>query len=397
MPVFERISRWIASRRSSDVAVALSGAEVMPKAPSFGVTVSNQGAMNITAMYAGIRIRSENIASFPKNVKLKTPHGWVDAPEHPAYSLINERPNSYTNKFDFWNCINTWLDGWGNAFAIIEWGEGMIPVALYQVHPSSVRITLVNGHKYYRVTMVDPRLQWLNGMYSDYQMLHFMLVTLDGVKGENPIIRNAMALGKSVATERFASEFYERGGQIKAVMETDGHLGDDDYMAFMKHFQASAQNFDTPLLEYGIKYKQLSVNPVAAALIQSETLSIQDVARILNMPPHLLGELSHATYSNIEEQNIQFVQMSLRPTVKRLESELESKLFLGPEKALYSVKFNLDGLLRGNTQARSQFYHNAILDGYMTPNEVRDIEGLERKQGLDFFLRPLNSEVVSDE
>ena len=397
MPIFERISRWMASRRSSDVAVALSSAAALPPAPTFGINVSNQGAMNITAMYAGIRIRSENIASFPKNVKRKTSNGLVDASEHPVFRLINDKPNAFTNKFDFWNCICTWLDGWGNAYAIVDWGPNGVPRALYQVHPASVQVKVIDHRKWYMVTMVNPNFQWLNGLYSDDEMLHFMLVTLDGIKGENPIIRNAMALGKAVATEKFASEFYEKGGNIKAVMETEGHMGDDDYNAFMKHFQESSRNFDTPLLEYGIKYKALDINPVAAQLIQSETFSIQDVSRILNVPPHLLGELSHATYSNIEEQNIQFVQLSLRPTVKRLESELESKLFLGDEVNLYSVKFNLDGLLRGNTTARSAYFHNAILDGYMTPNEVRNIEGLEHAEGLDYYLRPLNSAVVGEE
>jgi len=396
MPVFERLSRWLSQRRGADVNVVPFTGEAL-KTPTFGVNVNNHSALNITALYAGIRIISENVASFPKYIKKDTAEGWVNDKLHPAFSLINQRPNSYTNKFDFWNCIVTWLVGWGNAYAIIKWGAGGVPEALYQVHPACVRITLVKGRKWYNVQMIDPNLQWLSGTYSDENMLHFMLLTLDGIKGENPIIRNAMALGKSIAQEKFASEFYEKGGQIKGIMETDGHLDDDTYLNWMKHYKNSAKNFDVPLLEYGVKYKALSVDPVAAQLIQSEVLSIQDVARILNLPPHLLGELSHATYSNIEEQNTQFVQLSLRPTVKRLEDELESKLFLGRDAGLYSVKFSLDGLMRGNTQARSAYYHNAILDGYMTPNEVRTLEGMERQEGLDFFLRPLNSEVVGED
>ena len=93
----------------------MSEAVPISRIPDFGAHVSNQSAMNITAMYAGIRIRSENIASFPKNVKRKTSQGLVDVPDHPVFSVINDRPNPFTNKFDFWNCICTWLDGWGNA------------------------------------------------------------------------------------------------------------------------------------------------------------------------------------------------------------------------------------------------------------------------------------------
>lgn len=395
MPIFKRILGGKTQRRSTSLDEAL----LMAKGamPTFGVQVNNQSALNITALYAGIRILSENIASFPKSVKFMGDDGLVNDRSHPVFRLINERPNSYTNKFDFWNCIVTWLNGWGNAYAIIKWGPGGVPEALFQVHPACVRIIMVNGVKWYQVSMGDSKLSFLDGLYKDPEMLHFMLVTLDGIKGENPIIRNAMALGKNVATEKFASDFYEKGGNIRGVMEMDGHMEDDTYIQWLKHYKHSSGNFDAPLLEYGVKYKQLSVDPVAAQLIQSEVLSIQDIARMLNIPPHLLGELSHATYSNIEEQNTQFVQLTLRPMAKRLEAEIEDKLFIGRDRGRYSVKFNLDGLMRGNTQARSTYYHNAILDGYMTPNEVRDLEGLERKDGLDFFLRPLNSEKVGED
>ena len=393
MPLFTRFSKWMASRRS-DATVTVAPDVVVNGAP-FGVSVTNQAALKVTAFYAGIRIRSENIASFPKYVKRQTKAGLVDDKRHPAYRVINVRPNSYTNKFDFWNVINTWLDGWGNAYAWIQRDGNGDPIALHQIHPTWVAgITIVNGKKWYKIVALDKDFQWLNGTYSDDDMLHFMLVTLDGIKGVNPVIYNALALGKSLATEKFASEFYERGGNLKAVLETEGNLGDKEYETFMKHFKQSARNFDTPLLEYGVKYKQLSVNPVAAALIQSETLSIQDVCRIINIPPHMVAELSHATFSNIEHQTIQFVQYSLRPTVKRLEDELERKLFTESEQEVYSVKFSLDGLLRGDTQARSSYYHNAILDGYMSRNEVRELEGLQHKDGLDDMLYPLNTGVV---
>lgn len=396
MPLFTRFSKWMASRRS-DATVTVAPDVVVNGAP-FGVSVTNQAALKVTAFYAGIRIRSENIASFPKYVKRQTKAGLVDDKRHPAYRVINVRPNSYTNKFDFWNVINTWLDGWGNAYAWIQRDGNGDPIALHQIHPTWVAgITIVNGKKWYKIVALDKDFQWLNGTYSDDDMLHFMLVTLDGIKGVNPVIYNALALGKSLATEKFASEFYERGGNLKAVLETEGNLGDKEYETFMKHFKLSARNFDTPLLEYGVKYKQLSVNPVAAALIQSETLSIQDVCRIINIPPHMVAELSHATFSNIEHQTIQFVQYSLRPTVKRLEDELERKLFTESEQEVYSVKFSLDGLLRGDTQARSSYYHNAILDGYMSRNEVREMEGLQHKDGLDDMLYPLNTGVVGKE
>lgn len=362
-----------------------------------GLAVNNDSAMKITAFYAGIRLISENVAALPKSIRRLTDSGPVSSDDLPAYRLISIRPNPYTNAYDFWNAITTWLEGWGNAFAIIKWSNLGVPLALYQVHPSCVTLTVVNGRKWYKVVMDDPDLAFLNATYSDDEMLHFMLVTLNGIMGVNPVVYNALSLGKNLATEQFGAEFYEKGGNIKAVMEVDGSMGDDAYNQFMRHFKQSSANFETPLLEYGIKYKQLSVNPVAAQLVQSETFSLQDVCRILNIPPHMIGELSHATFSNIEHQTIQFVQYTLRPIVKRFEMEMESKLFASKDIGKYDVKFVLDGLLRGDTAARSTYYHNAILDGYMSRNEVRELEGLQHKEGLDEMLYPLNTGIVGKE
>ena len=380
------------------MTVAPSGSVTVPPPVDYGQHVCNSTAMKITAFYAGIRLISENIASLPRSVRRKTDKGQEAAEDHPAYRLVAVRPNDYTNTFDFWNCVTTWLEGWGNAYAVIRRGADGSPVSIHQVHPSNVTAALSGGKRWYRVIIPDPGLSWLNGTYSGDDMLHFMLLTLDGLTGVNPVIYNAIALGKNLATEKFGSEFYTRKGNIRAVLETDGNLGDDAYNKFIEHFKtASEGNFGTPLLEYGIKYKQLSVNPVAAQLIQSETLSIQDVARILNIPPHMIAELSHATFSNIEHQTIQFVEYTLRPIIKRLEVELRTKMFFSDEVGRYDVEFGLGGLLRGDTAARSNYYHNAILDGYMSRNEVRELEGLQHKDGLDDMLYPLNSGVVGKE
>lgn len=387
---FRRIGAWF---RGIRVGVSdLNGVLASTPVVDYGVSVNNDSAMKLTAFYAGLRLISENIAALPKTVKvIKTGNLSAD-PDHRVNDLL-ETPNAYTNGFIFWQLMTTWIKGWGNAYALIRRdGEGN-PVELHQLHPSSVSVVISNGRKWYRVTSSDPAFSHLNGTYPDYNMLHFMEMTLDGLVGVNTVVYNAMALGKALATEKFGAEFYAKGGNLKAVLETDGNLGDDAYETFLKHFNA-ASNFETPLLEFGIKYKQLSVNPVAAQLVQSETLSIQDIARMLNIPPHMLAEMTHATFSNIEHQDIQFVKYSLRPIIKKIETELRAKLFFSDERRTHKIKFSLEGLLRGDTAARSNYYHNAILDGYLTRNEVRDLEGYERADGLDDFLYPLNTGVV---
>jgi len=393
MPSFFNIFR---SKSVADATPQTRSTGAISQALDYGVSVSNDSALKNTTLYAGIRLISENIASLPKSiVEYDRAGNAKKRPDHRIYRLINGSPNPYTNSFTFWSCIVTWLKGWGNAYALII-RRGGVPVELHQIHPSFVSVKIVNGKKWYKVTIADPNFAYLSGVYSDDDMLHFMELTLDGVKGVNPIVYNASVLNKSLAMEAFSSEFFRKGGNLKAVMETDGNLSQVEFDNWMENFRKSAGNHETPLLEYGIKYKQLTVDPVAEQLINSEILSIQDICRLLNIPPHMVAELSHATFSNIEHQTIQFVQYSLRPIIKRIEVEIENKLFFDVEKDSFDVKFVLDGLLRGDTAARSAYYHNAILDGYMSRNEVRQLEGLEAVDDLDKFLYPTNENVVGE-
>lgn len=360
----------------------------------FGVDVTPDAALKMTGYLAGVRLISENVASLPKKVLVPSDKGKIADNNSPVYRAINVRPNSYTNPFDFWFTEMAWFLNRGNAYAWIQYDNEDGKLELHQVHPDFVDVTTVNGHKWYRIQHPDPDFGFLNGEWPDYRMLHFMQFTLNGLVGISPVRYNAIALNKGLALEKFIADYFAKGGSKRAVMEMDGSLGDDAYNRFLQHFNAGGVG-STPLLEYGIKYKQLGVDPVTAALIESEIFSIDDIARMLNIPPHMLAEMSHATFTNIEHQTIQFVQYTLRPIVKRLEVELETKLFSRNHDI--DVKFILDGLLRGDTAARTQYYHQAVLDGWLSRNEARELEGFTREEGLDEFLYPINEGVVGDQ
>ena len=359
----------------------------------FGFTVDNKTALKFTAAYAAIRVRSENMASLPKSVKLKTDDGPIEI-DHPVQRLLSIQPNNYTNTFDFWEAMFAALDGWGNAYAIIERDNTGSPVALHQVHPAQVDITLNKSfNKFFRIAGT----KYFDGVYSNENMIHIMLLSFDGLKGVNPIEYNHNSFAKAIAAQKFGAEFFKKGGNIRGVLESDGNLGDAQFKSFMEHFKESLQNYDTPLLEYGIKYKQIGINPISAQLLGTEEFSIQDIARIYNVPPHMIGDLSRATFSNIEQQTIQFAQFSLRPAVKRVEVELENKLFFEKEKGHHSVKFNLNGLMRGDMAARGEWYSKMIQNGVYGRNEVRVMEEMTRKPGLDDMLYPGNMNIVGKE
>ena len=176
--------------------------------------------------------------------------------------------------------------GKGNAFVIIRYDRGK-PVRLDQVNPDWVKVDFADGSKAYVVKSPDKAYAFLNGTYLDNEILHFMLFSRDGIYGVDPITYNAAAIGEGIAAQKFTADFFRTGGAIKGTLETDQALGDDDYFRFMEHYKATAGNGETPLLEYGFKYKAINISPEASQLLQSKTFSINDIARIFSAE-HLL-------------------------------------------------------------------------------------------------------------
>ena len=362
-----------------------------------GVVVNTETALRFTAVFAAIKLLSENIAGLPKSVMIRTSDGgYAQAEKHPAHSLLYIRPNSYMDVFTFWFTILARMLGLGNAYAVIKFEKGK-PAALHPVDPSWVSVVFTAGEKMYVVKSGDPDFSFLDGTYLEYEMLHFMLFSWNGLVGVDPIVYNAAAIGEGIAAQKFTADYFRTGGAIKGALETDQSLGDDDYEKFMRHWEKTATNGSTPLLEYGFKYKAINLSPEASQLIQAKVFSIDDIARIYCIPPHMLAELTHATFSNIEQQNIFFGEYSLRPICKRLEKQLELKLFTDRERGGYHVKFDLNGLMRGDATARAGFYEKGINAGWMTPNEAREFEGMKRLPGLDEPRIPLNYTTVGDD
>ena len=369
----------------------------LPGTIDYGVVVNQKTALKFTAVFAAVKILSENIASLPKTVTQVTADGDVPADNHPA-ALLLAKPNSYTDPFTFWFAVLATILTKGNAFCKIDFSPATgRPEQLHILDPDCVQIIVDRGRKTYVYKHPDPEEKWLNGTYLDGEILHFMFFSLDGIAGVDPITYNAASIGRGIATGKFSADFYRKGGQIKGTLETDQSLTEENYQNFLRHYRKSARNFETPILEYGMKYKSIGVTPIAAQLIQSETLSIQDIARMYSVPPHLLADLSHATFSNIEQQNIFFGEYSLRPLCKRLEVQLEDKLISEKDRGLFNIKFDLRGMMRGDASARAAYYASGISNGWMTPNEARQHEGLRKLRGLDNARVPLNYATVTDE
>lgn len=349
-----------------------------------GQNVNHDSALTFTGAFAAISIKAENLASLPKNVYETTGIGKKKLRNHPVHRLIHFRPNSYQTDFVFWEYLEASVAGWGNGYAVIEWGGNGYPKALHPVHPGCVQIKSVGYDVFYVVTDGPSK-----GNYLASDILHVKLFTKDGIVGIDPITYHAQAIGIGMAGQQFASEYYNKKGVLRAVIETDGELSDESYRKVSDRVSAAGDH-GTPILEYGLKYKGIGISPDAAQSIETRKFSIQDASRIWKVPVSLLAEHTHSTFTNTEQQDIQFVKYGLRPECKRFETELETKLFPEGSNDRISVKFDLKGLLRGDLQTQSDWYHKAILDGWMSRNEVRELENLNRVDGLDEYLVPTN-------
>ena len=335
-----------------------------------GVTVTQETSMKFTGVLAAVSLRSELLASFPKMIYKRTKEGREEITDDPLYRVLAYQPNAFMNAFTFWELVDTHLDLWGNAYVYISRYGGKV-TALTPIHPSKVKILTEGGKLMYRVTGTKDKV--LDKDHTPEKILHFKDISFDGITGLSRITlaREAIALGLSA--EDFGKEFFDKGGHSKGMIEMEGSLGDAAYTTFKKRWEQNG-NFGTPLLEHGMKYKGIPIPMADAQFIGSRAFQLQDIARVFRVPPHLLADLSRATFSNIEHSDLQFVKYGLRPMVKRFENELEYKL-LGDDLGKKSIRFNLDGILRGDTASRAAYFAAMKQNKLYTSNEIRKMNG----------------------
>lgn len=356
-----------------------------------GISVTAESALRFSAVWSAVRILSEIPASLPKSVLARTGDSWAVNNSHPVADLL-EFPNQYMTGFDFHELMNSSLQLRGNAVALIQADRKGFPASLLPIDWTGVTVRLMNGNLLYDISDM---LYGIRGTFSADEVLHYKLFSANGLVGRSPIAvaRDNIALGLSA--EQYGKEFFDRGGNHKAVIETSLQFKSyAEYKSWREKYDQEhtgpGKNHDVPILQPGMTFKQLTMSMEDAQFIASRQFSINDVSRWFNIPPHLLADLSRATFSNIEHQDLQFIKYSLRGVIKRQEKEWERKLFTPMERKNSGVKFNLDGLARGDMAARSTYIVNMVNAGVMTPNEGRSIENLQPVTGNDMLRIPAN-------
>ena len=363
---------------------------------SSGKRVNERTAMQMTAVYSCVRILSEALASLPIHVyKYNEQGGKEKALSHPLYFLLHDEPNPEMTSFVFRETLMTHLLLWGNAYAqIIRNGKGEI-VALYPLMPDRMMVDRDEfGKLYYEYTVSSEDAHTLKGTtvrLKPSDVLHVPGLGFDGLVGYSPIAMAKNAIGLAIAAEEYGSKFYANGAAPSGVLEHPGTLKDPGKVrdSWSETFGGSANSHKIAVLEEGMKYTPISINPNEAQFLETRKFQINEIARIFRVPPHMVGDLEKSSFSNIEQQSLEFVKYTLDPWVSRWEQSMIRSLFSKEEKTSYFIKFNVDGLLRGDYESRMNGYAIGRQNGWMSANDIRELENLDRipeEKGGDLYL-----------
>ena len=361
-----------------------------------GKAVNERSAMQMTAVYACVRILSEAIAGLPLHLYEYGCDGSKEkAAEHPLYFLLHDEPNKEMTSFVFRETLMTHLLLWGNAYAqVIRNGKGEV-IALYPLMPNRMEVNRTDkGQLYYQYTTSSddaPTVEGSTAVLMPEDVLHIPGLGFDGLVGYSPIAMAKNAIGLAIATEEYGAKFFANGAAPSGVLEHPGTIKDPQRVrdAWMSQFSGSRNAGKVAVLEEGMKYTPISISPEQAQFLETRKFQINEIARIFRVPPHMVGDLEKSSFSNIEQQSLEFVKYTLDPWVIRWEQSLQRTLLSSEEKKRYYFKFNLEGLLRGDYASRMTGYATARQNGWMSANDIRELENLDRiptELGGDLYL-----------
>ena len=389
------LSSIFKSRDKPENRTAGSGYTFFMGGSTAGKTVTERSAMQMTAVYSCVRILSEAIAGLPLHLYRYGEDGSKQkALDHPLYTLLHDEPNPEMSSFVFRETLMTHLLLWGNAYAqILRNGKGDV-IALYPLMPNKMTVDRDDeGHLYYSYQRSNDEALKPNSrvILSPHEVLHIPGLGFDGLVGYSPIAMAKNAIGLAIATEEYGAKFFANGAAPSGVLEHPGTIKDPSRVreAWQSQFGGSSNSGKVAVLEEGMKYTPISISPEQAQFLETRKFQINEIARIFRVPPHMVGDLEKSSFSNIEQQSLEFVKYTLDPWVVRWEQSIMRGLLSPDEKKQYFAKFNVDGLLRGDYQSRMNGYAVGRQNGWMSANDIRELENMDRipaEEGGDLYL-----------
>ena len=354
--------------------------------------VSPQRAVGTSAVYACVRVLAETLAALPLHLYKGTGADVEKADRLPEYDLLHSAPNSYQTSYAWREQTMFQCPLWGNAYSEIQRDKltgrviGLYPIPAWECQPKLIK----DKGTIRKVFTIGGET------YEDADILHIMAPGWSGISGLSPIALHRACLNIALNAEEFGAKFFQNGTRLSGVLEHPGQVTQPAAERLRESWQKIYAGKDNAgkvaVLEEGMKFNAMSMPMADAQYIETRRFQVNDIARIFRVPPHMIGDLERATFSNIEQQSIEFVQHTILPWVARFEQELNRKLFghSAQLKGRYFARFNLAGLLRGDQKNRYAAYAIGRQWGWLSANDIRDLEDQKPIDGGDVYLTPLN-------
>ena len=268
-------------------------------------------------------------------------------------------------------------------------------MGLYPLTPNRMRVERDDGGKIiyrYTPTTAEGHFQKMEQIIlRGEDVLHIPALGFDGLIGYSPIAMARNAIGVAIATEEFGAKFFENGARPSGILKVPHVLKDPSKLSesWQKAYGGTGNTGKVAVLEEGVTYESISIPPNDAQFLDTRKFQLNEIARIFRVPPHMIADLERATFSNVEHLSLEFVKFSLNPWVIRWEQSLSKALMTPNERGKIFVKFNVDGLMRGDYQSRMAGYATARQNGWLSANDIREMEDMNPipdEDGGNFYL-----------
>jgi HK97 family phage portal protein len=375
---------------SANLVAALTGAAKT----ATGKVVSTEGALRATAVYACVRVITQAVATLPLILYRRLPGGGKERdPSHPLYTLLHDLPNPYLTSLELRENLTGHVALWGDAYAEIEWSGAGRPLALWPLRPDRMAPRLTDGGQ----LVYETRLP--NGetkMLAAWQVWHIRGWGTDSLHGLSPVGVAREAVGTALAVEEYCGRFFANDSRPGGVLKHPAKLTKDGAEKLRSSWEAAHSGLEqahrVAVLEEGVEWQALGIPPKDAQFLEARQFQTEEIARLYQVPPHKIGDLTRATFSNIEHQEREFVDDTLMPWLVRFEQTIKRDLLTEQERATWFVEHLVAGRLRGDTATRNQAYATGRQWGWLSADDVRELENmnpLPDGQGK-IYMMPLN-------
>lgn len=366
---------------------------------SAGIAVGPVTAMTLPIYYACLRNISEDVGKLPLHTYRRMARGKRRALDHPAYALLHDAPNPDMSAMTFRETLTHHALAWGNGYAEIVWTPANEVAALWPIHPSRVQVRRDDeGLLVYDVYGSELTLPGSLGRsvqrLRQENVLHIKGLGAEGYEGYSVLRLAAESLGMTLAAQTFGSAFFGNGTTIGAILTHPNTLSEKAVQRLRESWQTiyggPSNAMKMAILEEGMKYERLGIPPEEAQFLETRQFQVEEICRWFRMPKSKIHDLTDSTYSNMEQQNLEYVPDTLMPWLVRWEQELKRKLFA--EEPEVFAEHAVQGLLRGDQAARASFYKDLFGVGAISPNDIREFENMNSigPQGDTYFVAANN-------